>query len=49
MVRFLLATLVVSMLGMTPARAADTDGRLYEMRIYWAAPGKLEAAPCPLP
>lgn len=43
MVRFLLATLVIAMLGMTPVHAAEKDGRLYEMRIYWAAPGKLEA------
>jgi len=43
MVRFLLATLVLAMLGMTPAQAAEKDGRLYEIRTYWAAPGKLEA------
>jgi hypothetical protein len=25
------------------AAAAESDARLYEMRVYWAAPGKLDA------
>ena len=43
MVRFFVATLVIAMLGMSPAHADEKDGRLYEMRTYWAAPGKLES------
>ena len=42
MIRIVLAGLVFSLLGMAGA-AAESDARLYEMRVYWAAPGKLDA------
>ena len=38
------AALALPLLGLAaPAVAADQDGRLYELRVYYAAPGKLEA------
>jgi hypothetical protein len=43
MIRIVLAGLVFSLLGMAVATAAENDTRLYEMRVYWAAPGKLDA------
>ena len=43
MIRIVLASFVVSLLGMAVAAAAESDTRLYEMRVYWAAPGKLDA------
>ena len=43
MIRIVLASLVVSMLGATSVLAAEKDGRVFEMRVYWAAPGKLDA------
>jgi len=43
MIRIVLASLVVSMLGATYVLAAEKDGRVFEMRVYWAAPGKLDA------
>jgi|688.fasta_scaffold16798_6 hypothetical protein len=43
MIRILLASLVLSLLGMAVASAAEPDTRLYEMRVYWAPPGKLDA------
>ena len=42
MIRILFTTFVIAMLGMTLVRAAE-DGRLYEMRVYFAPPGKLDA------
>ena len=43
MIRIVLASFFVSLLGMAVAAAAESDTRLYEMRVYWAAPGKLDA------
>ena len=43
MIRIVLASFFFSLLGMAVAAAADKDTRLYEMRVYWAAPGKLDA------
>jgi len=43
MIRIVLASFFVSLLGMAVAAAAESDARLYEMRGYWAAPGKLDA------
>jgi hypothetical protein len=43
MIRIVLASFFVSLLGMAVAAAAENDPRLYEMRVYWAAPGKLDA------
>ena len=43
MIRVVLASFFVSLLGMAMASAAENDTRLYEMRVYWAAPGKLDA------
>ena len=43
MIRIVLASFFVSLLGMAMASAAENDTRLYEMRVYWAAPGKLDA------
>jgi len=43
MIRIVLASFFVSLLGMAVAAAAESDARLYEMRVYWAAPGKLDA------
>lgn len=43
MIRVVLASFFVSLLGMAVATAAENDTRLYEMRVYWAAPGKLDA------
>src|SRR6516165_38273 len=38
-----LATAAISVLAAPKARAAEKDTRLFEMRIYYAAPGKLDA------
>ena len=43
MIRIVLASFFLSLLGMAVAAAAENDTRLYEMRVYWAAPGKLDA------
>ena len=43
MIRIVLAGFFLSLLGMAVAAAAESDTRLYEMRVYWAAPGKLDA------
>jgi len=43
MTRIVLASLLVSLLGMAVAAAAEKENRLWEMRVYWAAPGKLDA------
>ena len=43
MIRIVLASFFVSLLGMAVAAAAENAPRLYEMRVYWAAPGKLDA------
>jgi len=36
-------TLVVALMSTSAAISADTDNRVYEMRVYYAAPGKLDA------
>src|SRR5437867_2000713 len=35
--------LTATMTFVTESQAADNDGRIYEMRVYYAAPGKLDA------
>ena len=42
MARTTMALMTVAVLA-TAAPAADKDDRLYELRVYWAAPGKLDA------
>lgn len=37
-----LTTILLAMAMFTTARAADKDARCYEMRVYYAAPGKLD-------
>lgn len=41
--RTLLLTILALAALMTPALQAETDPRLFEMRVYYAAPGKLDA------
>jgi hypothetical protein len=43
MTRFAAAVLAAAVLAAPVSRAADADSRLFEMRVYYAAPGKLDA------
>ena len=40
---FIQAAAIMSLLAAAPLVAAENDGRIYEMRVYYAAPGKLDA------
>src|SRR5690242_4596541 len=41
--RLLTLIAIAPLFTLQPARAAEPDTRVYEMRVYYAAPGKLDA------